>query len=118
MTTDAEALNAANYLKTRYASPGTRLPQLAFKPQSDEANAWPQALGRELGDRVTVKRRPPPSGSAVFSQAEIIEGIQHAWMIGTLWKTAFLLSNADTVSWWILGSTTNGVLGTTTRPGY
>ena len=56
--------------------PATRIPRVEIKPRRATSTFLPTVLGLELGKRVTVNRRPT-GGSGSFSQACIIQGIQH-----------------------------------------
>lgn len=59
ITTDAEALQQAQWLLTVAQGSENRFEQLALAPLRDPANLAPHALGREPGDRIEVWRRPP-----------------------------------------------------------
>lgn len=103
---DVSVLYLAEYLIARYKDPVTRIPQLVLEPSADPS-LWPQALGREIGDRITVNRRP---GGATASSADyFIEHINHA-VTGTSWKTTWLLSPASIDSYFELDSQTYGHL--------
>jgi len=56
--------------------PATRIPRVELKPRRATSTFLPTVLGLELGERVTVNRRPT-GGTGSFSQACIIQGIQH-----------------------------------------
>lgn len=118
LTSDSEVLDAANWLLGRYKEPGLRVAGMVIKGSSDPANLWPVVLNLEIGERVTLKRRPPGGGSAI-SQESFIEGIEHqADALHGTWSTTFRLSPADTNTYWILDDTLASVLGTTTRLAY
>jgi hypothetical protein len=90
--TDNEASAAAGYLIDTYKDPALRITSLTLRPLGDTA-LWPQALGRALGDRVTVKRRPgPDTASGVITQQSFIEGIEHDIPRDGAWQTVFRLS--------------------------
>ena len=114
LLTDTEAADQATYLLSLYKDPQYRLTQMTLKPTSDAH--WVQMLGRELSDHVTVKRHPPPVGSTVISQECFVEAIEHRAAPG-VWETTWLLSTPayTAIDWWILGDSTYGVLGTTTK---
>lgn len=123
ITDTAKATAQAEYLLGQTKDPSLRFDRLIIRPShvavgTLQDDLYAQALGREIGDRITVKARPP-SGSHTISQDVIIEGIEHQ-VTDQEWETTFLLSPADqnTVSgggYWILGDSTYSVLGTTTR---
>ena len=60
MSSDDQALDWASLVLYRAANPRPRFTSIGFlNPRPDvEAGYWPQALGRQFGDRITVKRRP------------------------------------------------------------
>lgn len=113
----------AEYLLAQTKEPALRFERLELRPGRLAAGTlqndlFAQALGREIGDRIQVKVRPPGAGYTI-TQDCYIETIEHAIAPGD-WMTAFGLSAVDpTVAtgagYWILGDTTYSVLGTTTR---
>ncbi len=110
---DATSLSAAQVLVTNYKNPIQRVRQLVLQPREIPATLFPQALGRELTDWITVVYTPQGLGSA-FTQTTVIEGIQHDFG-PKAWKTTWSLSPADTTAYWELGVTGFGELGTNTR---
>lgn len=125
--TDVNQVTAqAEYLLGQTKDPALRFDRLVLRPSDLQAGSlqndlFAQALGREIGDRITVKARPPDGSFASYtiSQDVIIEGISHAFSDQS-WETTFLLSPADpnTVAgggYWILGDATYSLLGVTTR---
>ena len=111
MTNDAEALDQANYLLSRFKDPALRVKNITILPQADPVNLWPKVLGYEISTRITIK----------LTQASInadyhIEGIGHDVDAATgVWKTRWELSNADAQTYWILGTS---ALDYTTRLAY
>ena len=88
---DATVVYTAEHLLNRYAQPIERIPQLVLDPQGDPS-LWPEVLGREIGDQITVTRRP---GGAVTKTADFfIEHIAHEISAGS-WKTTWMLSPAS-----------------------
>jgi hypothetical protein len=72
---------------------------------------FPQIRQRDIGDRITIKRRPP-GGGATISRDVFIRGIQHA-ITDSTWLTTWVLQDATSLPQpFILGDATNGVLGT------
>jgi hypothetical protein len=110
---DADSLNAAQDVIVRYAAPHMRAGTVNVRPRSDPTNLFPQVLGRDLQDRVTITRTPPGGGTA-FSQVLSIEHISHT-ITPDDWITSWVASPADIVQYWILGDAVNGKLGTTAR---
>lgn len=111
MTTDVEALNAANYLLGRYKQPGLWIRSMNLEPTGNDS-MFPVLLSCELADRLTVNRRP--FGGAAISQDSYIEGIKHDIFEGQQWRASMNLSPAAIDAHWVLDSTTNSQLGLTT----
>lgn len=112
-STDLEASDAAHYIVQEQKDPRLEVTNMQIKPRVDGANLWMHALGREIADLVTVKRRPP-GGGAVITQDVRIQGVEHR-ITPRGWETNWWLSRADTGTYWILGTSQ---LGTNTRLGY
>ncbi len=88
----ANALTVAQGLRDRYKDPGFRVSQITIEPRVDPVVLWPEVLGRELGDLMTVKRTPP-GGGAQISVNVFVEGISHTVHAHTkTWTTTYLLS--------------------------
>jgi len=67
LTSSSDALSlAANILNT-YKQPQLRFVSMTIKPL-DDANIWSKALTLQIGDRITVIRRPPTNGQVIGSQ--------------------------------------------------
>lgn len=107
MQTDSDALSYAGWLVYYGKDPEQRVDQLVINPNLDPDNLYPQVLGRELGDRITIVLRPPGGGSAV-TQDVFIRGIQHELIPGAQWLTTWSLQAASKYSFLILD---NAVLG-------
>ena len=73
-TTDADALSISLQRVSSFKTPGVRVAQLIINPQSN-SSIWPQALGRELLDRITVK--VPLNTGSTLERDLFIEGIDH-----------------------------------------
>lgn len=87
---DAQTIDRANYLLGAYKDPHLRVQKITIVPSSN-TTLWPHALGRKIGDRITVKKH---AGSATDISADFfIESIDHAVGDGT-WTTSWLLSPA------------------------
>jgi len=109
LQSDSEALQWANYVLYIGRNDETRFDELTLLPVAAPDSLWPQALGRELGDRVQVWRRPPGMASAL-TQDVFIRGIYHTVTVDG-WQTVWTLSAATRYSFFTLGNTTLGVLG-------
>lgn len=90
---DNDLYALADWYLFKYKQPQNRVTSMTVMPSRDPNNLWPQVLGREIGDHIIVKRRPP-GGGAVISQESVIEGIQHSAQ-NSQWATQFLLSPAE-----------------------
>jgi hypothetical protein len=113
-STDAEARDLASWFLTHYKDPVLRATNLRLEPSAgNETTHFPHALGRELLDRVTVRRRPQNLGAAIDQQT-LIEGISHD-VTAVEWVTTWNLSPAETQTYWILGVAGFTELDTTTR---
>lgn len=109
MQTDAEALNWASFLKYQYAYPARRFSSLDFRRARPDVEAvhWPQVLGREFGDRITVKRRP--AGGGTITRDCFVRGVTHE-SDGVAWSTTFVLQSAARYSFLVLDDPVLGVL--------
>jgi hypothetical protein len=106
---DTTAANLAAWVLHIAAEPETRFTHLEISPRRDAATLWPHALGRELGDRITIKRRPAGGGSAI-SKDSFIRGISHEFT-PDWWTTTWGLQSASKFgSFLVLDNTTLGVL--------
>ena len=114
-STDSAAIYLSEGLIDRYKTPRDRIPTLTIDAASKPALAFPQVLGRDIGDRVTVTRNNP--GAPAYIQDFYIEKISHSIGVGE-WKTTYLLSPASLWDYWRLGDSAYGVLGSTTKLGF
>jgi hypothetical protein len=116
---DLDVFDHATWIVSRRKDPQVEVTTLVFSPEIDAVGTgphWAQALGRAIGDLITVKRRPP-GGGAPMNREVRIEGVEHKWD-GPGWETKWRLSAADTTRYWILGDATYGLLGSSTRLGF
>lgn len=109
-----EASDTANWTLSTHKDPRQRIASITIEPSSNSA-LWPVALGAQIGDRVTVKRRT----QAFTMQSDyFIERIAHS-QAPNRWTVTFQLSPAGL--WqtpWLLDDATYSVLGTSTILGY
>lgn len=115
MVSDADALAQAQYLLNRYQQPAMRVRQITIKPNSDQTNLYPKALGYDLSTRITIKL-----AQASLDKDYHIEGIRHTWDVKNPegLQTVWMLTDAAVDVAWLLDSTTASVLGSTTIPAY
>lgn len=103
---DATAFQYASYVLGLSDGGEDRFDTLAVDPLADTGNLYPQVLGREIGDRIQVWRRPAPGtgyslsyggiypGNAVVKDV-FIRGIQHTHDAGAqTWLTTWTLQSA------------------------
>tara|TARA_Y100000310_G_scaffold327860_1_gene394860 strand:+ start:119 stop:1294 length:1176 start_codon:yes stop_codon:yes gene_type:complete len=114
MTSDNEALDQANYILTNNKDPILRAKSIDIKPRRDPDNLWPFIFTFDISTRITVRLN-----QASIDKDYHIEGITHTYDAGVRdWTTRWQLSDADTVSYWLLGTAGFGEIGQTTILGY
>jgi hypothetical protein len=113
---DNVLVDRANWFLALYKELGTRFGDITFRPRGAPDDLWPEVLGRAIGDRVTVERTPLGLGAQV-SLEQLVQRVEHAFS-PTEWETRLRGTPAPTDSVWILGDSTYGVLGSTTRLAY
>ena len=94
MTTENDAARYATFLLSQFADPQFSFGSMTIIPKRDPSNLWPQALGRELGDRITIKLTPP-GGGARIERDVFIRSIEHSVRPGLDWVTTFGLQDAE-----------------------
>lgn len=115
VATDVDALNYGNYRTARYAEPETRFSTLHVQPARD--HSWPTILALDIGDKVTVRRRP--SGGAAIDVPSFVEHITHDMKPGGPWTVDIDVSPAArAIAWWQLGDAAYGQLDTTAKVAY
>lgn len=90
--TDDQALALAQWVVIQFQDPELRFTTVELRPRRDPANLWPQVLGRQVRDMVTVVRNPP--GGFEISRACHIAGISHQVDDRKKWTTTFSLWSA------------------------
>lgn len=115
LTSTTEQQAAAEWMLSRFAEPNLRITRMVL--DTLETSLWPHVLGRDLGDKIRVRRDPPGNGD-VIQQDSFVESISFA-MLPDRWDVTWSLSPmAGFSDYWILGDSVQGVLGTTTRLAY
>lgn len=110
MQTDTEAADYAAYVLSFSKAATLRFDSIRITPTTDPDNLWPQALGRELGDRITIKFSPP-GGGAIIQRDAFIRGIKHDVAAPGRWVTVWSLQDADAqLSFMVLDHASLGVL--------
>lgn len=105
---DSESLDYAGYLLHQASEPELRFASLTLLPSRDDG-LWAQALGREIGDRVTVVRRPPGGGDPIERDV-IVRGISHEVTAELRWQATFVFQSATRLSFLVLDDPILGVL--------
>lgn len=109
MQTDAAAADYANYVLQLLKDAELRFSTLSINPLANPDVLFPQVLGRELGDRITIRRRPPGGGAPIERQV-FIRGIEHSIGLDT-WETTWTLQDAtEKFAFFVLDNPTLGVL--------
>lgn len=93
LLTDADTAAYAQWLLAVSSEPELRFTEITIEPAVQPADLWPQALGREIGDRITIIRRPPGGGDPIEMDC-FIRGIEHTFG-GEEWTTKWTLQSAE-----------------------
>jgi hypothetical protein len=110
LLSDTEAKAYAQWVLYISKTTEDRFETLTLLPKRDPQDLWPQVLGREIGDRIQIWRRPP--GSTTITRDCFIRGMTHTFDAAAhTWQTDFTLQDANRYSgFMILDSTTSGLL--------
>lgn len=109
LETDTDALAYAQYLLSVSSNPELRFDTMVIDPRFQPTDLYPHALGRQIGDRVTVTRRPPGGGDPIIRD-QFIRGISHTFA-DLEWATTWTLQDANKYgSFLVLDHTTLGKL--------
>jgi hypothetical protein len=109
LQSEAEAEDFADWVVFRDKDPVLRFDSVQLMPDGSPSVAWPKALALELGDRITVVRRPMNVGAAI-SVDQNVEQIAHT-ITPSAWAVSLGVSPVPTASF-ILDHATQGVLDT------
>lgn len=107
--TDTESLNYASITLAEYKDMDLRFASISIVSSADD-RLWPVILGAQIGDRCTVRARPP--GSGTFEQDCFIEGIEHHPVPPMTWTMVLQLSAASRWGGFVLDDPVLGVLDT------
>jgi hypothetical protein len=110
MQSDSVAKDYGGFIVYMSKDSEYRFESLTINPLSDPVDLFPQVLGREIGDRITVRRRPPGGGSLIEIDVLIV-GINHdvdfragtwltTWQLESATKFAFLTWDHATLGLW------------------
>lgn len=112
VATDAEVLARINWQANAYDDVAPRLSSVTIDLLTCSDAIQEAVLALEIGDRLTVSGMPTQSPIATADL--IIEGWSERVSSGA-WSITFNTAPAELFHAWILGDSTYGVLGTTTR---
>jgi hypothetical protein len=96
----------AEYVASEYAQPRRRISALTIRPLGNPTVLFPQVLGRELGDVITVIDRP--AGGTANQADYAIEGVAHTvtpggwettWSLSPMWPTGVAVARWDVGLW-------------------
>jgi hypothetical protein len=104
---DPTTMQWADYVLYLAKGDEFRIDEVTITPGVDPDNLFPQALGRELGDRVEVWKRPP--NVTAYSKDLFIRGIDHQFT-PLWWQTKWTTQNAARYSFFVLDDPILGVL--------
>lgn len=109
------AQNLAEWTVDAYKDVAPRITALYIEPEVDTADLFPEVLGRELRDLITVVVNPPGTGSTL-TQTVVVQGISHTVTADT-WQTVYACHpaapNEILADYWILNVSDD--LGVDTR---
>lgn len=113
LQTDPDALNYAGWIVSQCAEPELRFANLVVNGRDSdstfESAKFVQILTREIGDRITVIRRPPRGGTAITRDV-LVRGVTHDGTPAT-WQTVWQLQSATRLQFFVLDHATLGQLG-------
>lgn len=107
---DTLSLGLAEYVLRQGSTPGLYVDQIEVVPR--DGAQWAAVLPRDLGDRVTVRRRPRHAAGSLLQVDSHISEISHDIAPGNRWKVTLGMRPAppsDDV--WIVGDVTSGMVG-------
>lgn len=110
-TIDSDTLAWAQAILYQYSTPARRFTRIQFlRPRPQVQNVfWPAVLGREFGDRITIRRRPK-GGGAMISRDCFVRGMEFS-SDGEYFNSAFTLQGADRYAFFVVGDPIMGRVG-------
>lgn len=120
VSTDAEALNQAQWKISQFSQPLDRIEEITIMPLIDLDNSAQidAGFGRELGDRISIVETPP--GMTVQEEDYVIQHMQGHIDIGPITSATltFQVWPASLLAFWIAGDSERSVAGVSTKPAY
>lgn len=108
LQTNDEAASYAGFVLYQTKDPELRFTSLTLAGHDDPDALFPQILGREIGHRVSLTRRPP--GGGVMSRECFVVGITHEVPGPNEWRTTWTLQTAARWAFLTLDHTSLGTL--------
>lgn len=93
LQTDEECLAYAQFVLAQVKDAELRLAQITINPMAQPAELFPQCFGRDFGDRITIRARPP--GGGLLEQDCLIRGIEQTYGGTNRWQTTWTLQAAE-----------------------
>jgi hypothetical protein len=107
LMTDGEAQQWANLILYQNSDPEQWYKTLLVDPRANPAALFPQVLGRDVGHRITIRRRPP--GMPSVTRDSFIRGVAHSYS-RAFFQTTWTLQSASKYGFLILDDVTQGRL--------
>lgn len=108
LQTDSEAADYAAFVLYQSKEPELRFTSLSILPHDDPDSLFPQALGRDFGDRVRLTRQPP--GGGTVTRDAFVVGVNHEVSGVGQWRTTWALQSATRWAFVTLDHSSLGVL--------
>lgn len=89
---DTQVADYAAFILNLSKTPENRFTDMVIYPLADPDNLFPEVLGREIGDRITVIRRPPGGGDPIQRDV-FIRAIKHEITVSN-WITTWTFQSA------------------------
>ena len=105
---DGQVLDYASWILNLSKEPENRFTSMTIYPFADPDNLMPEVLGRIIGDRITVIRRPPGGGTPIERDV-FIRGIKHEITMSN-WITTWVFQSATRFAIFTLDDPVLGVL--------
>lgn len=123
VTTDVEALNAANWYLYLFKDPGFKAKTLVLEPLDDPTNIWRIVSQTLISDRLSVTRHPPGGGTAMAFEV-VVQGFNYDIGPGEFHVSYQVYPGPSRDFWQLPAAATNdefaqySILDTTTRLAY
>lgn len=108
LQSDAIAADYAAFVLYQTKDPELRFTSLSVNARDNDDALFPQVLGRDFGDKISLTRVPP--GGGTVSRESFIVGVQHEVTGPGEWVTTWALQSTSNWSFMVLDHSTLGVL--------